>query len=194
MATIPSVVSVELQSSNIMNANALHLRPLQVEDETQFKRAVEEFQRENPQWRFAFHFDPASDFPDYVRRLENWSRGLDLPDDYVPNSYFVGVVADRIVGRLSLRHQLNDFLVTRGGHIGYGVLPGQRGRGYATAMLQQALPLCAQLGLSRVLLTCDVDHVASRRVIEKCGGVLEGVTDSPSLDIQQRRYWIAIKG
>lgn len=31
----------------------------------------------------------------------------------------------------------------------------------------------AELGIERALVTCDVDNVASRRVVEKNGGVLE---------------------
>lgn len=173
-----------------MDSNQLKLRPLQVEDEASFKQAVEEFKSETPPWEFAFHFDPAADFAAYVQRLENWSRGLELTGKFVPNSFFVGVVNGTIVGRLSLRHCLNDFLRRIGGHIGYGVIPSQQRRGYATAMLTQALPLCAKLGIERALVTCDVDNIGSQKVVEKCGGVFESVTDDPDLEIQKRRYWI----
>lgn len=176
-----------------MPTDCLMLRPLRVEDESSFRRAVEAFGGEQPPWPFAFDYDPAGDFAAYVAKLENWSRGLELQDGFVPNSYLAGVVDGEIVGRLSLRHRLNDFLATVGGHIGYGVVPAHRGRGHATTMLRLALPLCAALGIERALLTCDVDNAASRRVIEKCGGVLEGITHDPSLDVQKRRYWIATR-
>lgn len=61
------------------------------------------------------------------------------------NTFLVGVVEHEIVGRLSLRHYLNDFLARIGGHIGYGVTPAHRKKGYATEMLKQALPICSSL-------------------------------------------------
>jgi predicted acetyltransferase len=108
----------------------------------------------------------------------------------VPGTFLVGVVGDTIVGRLSLRHWLNDKLAAVGGHIGYGVRPSQRRRGYATEMLRRSLPLCAALGIERALVTCDVDNVGSRKVIERCGGELENITDNPEYAVQKRRYWI----
>lgn len=91
-----------------------------------------------------------------------------------------------------MRHELNDFLSKVGGHIGYGVRPSQRERGYATAMLRQVIPIVAKAGIKRALITCDVGNIASMKVIERCGGVFECVTDDPSLEIQVRRYWIPI--
>jgi len=58
-------------------------------------------------------------------------------------------------------------------------------------MLRQALPICATLGIRRALVTCDADNIGSRRVIEKCSGCLEGLTDCPDLEVQKRRYWIS---
>ncbi len=174
-----------------MKGIGLELRPLRVEDERSFKRAVKEFADQTSPWQFAFHFDPSGDFSGYVRKLNAWSRGSELPEGSVPNSYYVGVVNAAIIGRVSIRHELNEFLSRIGGHIGYGVIPSERRRGYATEMLRQALPICATLGIRTALVTCDADNIESRRVIEKCGGRFEGLTDYPDLEVQKRRYWIS---
>ena len=69
------------------------------------------------------------------------------------------------LGRLAIRHRLTDLLRHSGSHIGYDVRPTARRRRYATAMLGEALPVARALGLDQVLVTCDTDNVASRKVI-----------------------------
>jgi predicted acetyltransferase len=173
-----------------MNASPLELRALRLADERSFMDAVDEFRQDDP-WDFALGFDESMSFSEYVLKNDQWARGEALPVGFVPASFLVGVVDSIIVGRLSLRHELNEFLSKIGGHIGYGVRPSHRRRGYATAMLTQSLPLAAKVGIKRALLTCDVENTGSRLVIERCGGVLESVTSDPSLEIQKRRYWIS---
>jgi predicted acetyltransferase len=87
-------------------------------------------------------------------------------------------------GRLAIRHRLTDFLRDSGGHVGYDVRPTARRRGYATAMLREALPMAWALGLDQVLITCDTDNVASRKVIEANGGRYENTRGN------NLRYWI----
>ncbi len=173
-----------------MNTEKLELRMLRAEDEMSFRKARDEFEREVPPWQFAFGFSESEIFSDYVKQLEGHSRGVGLPQGFVPNTFFVGVVAGVVVGRLSLRHSLNDFLEKIGGHIGYGVIPSQRKRGYATEMLRQAIPVCASHGIEKALITCDEHNVVSRKVIEACGGIFEGIIDCPESGIPIRRYWL----
>ena len=98
-------------------------------------------------------------------------------------------VAGQIVGRTSIRFELNDVLLREGGHIGYGVLPQHRRRGYATEILRQSLVIVRAEGVDRVLVTCDEDNVGSRTVIESCGGKLESVVNAAD-GVPKRRYWI----
>jgi predicted acetyltransferase len=82
------------------------------------------------------------------------------------------------------RHGLNDYLFEQGGHIGYSVRPSARRRGFAGDALRDALPIARELGISRVLITCDETNVGSRRTIEKNGGIYEDSRKG------KRRYWI----
>ena len=176
-----------------MTSGKLQLRKLRLSDEASFKKAVEEFATYEPEWTFAFHFDPAGNFADYIHNLEAWSEGRDLPGRFVPNTFLVGVVDDQIVGRLSLRHTLNDFLRRFGGHIGYGVVPSQRKHGYATEMLKQSLPIAKSIGINEVLITCDDDNIPSQKVIEKNGGVFEKKVNNAESNQLTCHYWIDMR-
>lgn len=91
---------------------------------------------------------------------------------------------EEYIGRISLRHELNDHLREWGGHIGYGVRPSRRREGHATRMLAAVLVEACGRGIDPALLTCDADNPASRRVIEINGGVLEDQRG------EKLRYWV----
>jgi predicted acetyltransferase len=140
---------------------------------------------------FLHYYDEGMPFSRYLEILEERERGVNLPPDHVPSTVLFAFKGDRIVGRVSIRHTLNDFLRRVGGHIGYAVVPEFRRQGHATAILRLAVQFARdQLALDRVLVTCDADNIGSIRTIEKNGGVLEDIATGPDLNQPKRRYWI----
>ncbi len=104
--------------------------------------------------------------------------------------FLVDDAETKILGGIDIRHRLNDYLMEFGGHIGYGIVPDERGKGYAKAQLRLALPAAKSLGVSRALITCDDGNTASARTIEALGGVLEDKRAENGALI--RRYWVGI--
>ena len=102
----------------------------------------------------------------------------------VPCTYLWIVDGGTFLGSLAIRHELTEYLLNEGGHIGYSVRPSARRRGHAASALAHALPMARELGIPRVLLTCDVSNAGSRATIEKNGGVYEDTRNG------KRRYWI----
>jgi predicted acetyltransferase len=109
-----------------------------------------------------------------------------LPDDKVHCDYYwiTDGEPEEVVGFLAFRHELNAFLLEEGGHIGYSIRPASRRQGHATRALGLAVRRAAELGLERVLVTCDDDNLASAATILTNGGVLEDVRKG------KQRYWI----
>jgi predicted acetyltransferase len=99
--------------------------------------------------------------------------------------------SSKLLGAIQIRHHINHpILIETGGHIGYGICPSERRKGYATEMLALAIPEAKKIGLSRLLVTCKDENAASWKVIESNGGVFERTTfDEGHL---ARRYWIAV--
>ena len=128
-------------------------------------------------------------FDDWLAALDRQQRGVDLPEGRVAATFLLAEHDGQVVGRVSIRHALTPFLLHEGGHIGYGVRPAWRRRGFAGSILRQSLQLTDTLGLDRVLVTCDDDNVASAAVIEGAGGALEDVRAGHD-GTQKRRYWI----
>lgn len=102
-----------------------------------------------------------------------WAWREHAPEGFVPSTTLWWADGDAFLGRISIRHYLNDDLSEIGGHIGYDIRPTARRQGHATAMLAAALPRAAALGIEKALITCDADNIGSRKVIERNGGVLE---------------------
>lgn len=132
--------------------------------------------------------DSAAGFAAFVDRLLGLAEHA--PEGLVTCTFRWIVADDVVLGTVALRHELNDFLLRAGGHIGYGVRPAARGRGLARFALGEMLVVARGRGLDRVLLTCNVANEASRRVIESYGGVLEDIRDTEIGRV--RRYWIAV--
>lgn len=137
---------------------------------------------------WSLNFDPTR-FDLLVEKLEGYSKGEGLEEGYVESTTFWMInKSNRILGAIDIRHRLNDNLLFRGGHIGYGIRPSERQKGYATKMLSLALQACKTMGIQRVLITCAKDNTGSVKTIVNNGGIL----DSEGIDNGEcfQRYWI----
>jgi predicted acetyltransferase len=139
---------------------------------------------------FLLFWKPGRPWADYLDLLAGLRDGSRVPEDLVPSAFLLAEADGEVVGRVSVRFELNEHLAARGGHIGYGVRPRFRRRGHATEILHQAVSLAHHEGVDRILVVCDDDNLASAAVIERCGGVLESVVSPDDGDDPFRRYWI----
>ncbi|MBP5269642.1 MAG: GNAT family N-acetyltransferase [Clostridia bacterium] len=131
-----------------------------------------------------------NDYHDFDFYLENL-EAKEEADGRVPDSVFflLDTERDRLLGAVNIRHYLNEKLFREGGHIGDGIRPSERRKGYATEMIRLALIECRKLGIAKVLMTCDRDNIASAKSIVKNGGILENEFVNSDGVIEQR-YWI----
>lgn len=135
--------------------------------------------------------DSAAGFAAWVQGLHR-QEDPEIPplDGWVNCTYRWVVEGDEVLGTISLRHELNDFLLEAGGHIGYGIRPSARRQGLASWALGEMLPEARKLGLTRVMISCNVANTASARTIERHGGELEDIRDTEIGTL--KRYWIAL--
>lgn len=135
--------------------------------------------------------DP-SNFQEMIQFLLDSENGINLPENWVPDSTFWLVNEDKkVIGAVNIRHQLTDKLFNCGGHIGYGIRPSERRKGYATKLLSLSLDKAKELGIHKVLVVCDKGNTGSEKTILNNGGVPD--TDFIEEDGNIiKRFWIEI--
>ena len=173
----------------------LELIKLTKEYEKQLGEMIDEWKEDQEQNHtnrspWAIFKNDYHDFDHYLEHLEV----KEAEDGKVPDSTFflLDSERDRLLGAVNIRHYLNEALLKDGGHIGDGIRPSERRKGYATRMIGLALEECRKLGIDRVLMTCDKDNIGSAKSIMNNGGVLENEFVNSEGKIEQR-YWIDLR-
>lgn len=134
-----------------------------------------------------------NDYHDFDYYLEH----LEIKEEKsgkVPDSVFFLLDEERniLLGAVNIRHYLNENLLKYAGHIGDGIRPSERGKGYGTKLIALALEECKKLGINKVLMVCNKENIASAKTIINNGGILENEILSEKGTIEQR-YWINLK-
>ena len=164
----------------------MNLRELSLADEVQALQGHTELAGEG--WEYLLSYSNGMPWSDYLQLLKDESMGLKLREGRVAATFLIAESEGNLIGRTSIRHELNDFLFNFGGHIGYGVRPNFRRQGFATEILRQSLGYIHRIGITEVLITCHDNNLGSIKVIESQGGTLENVVNFK--DDLMRRYWI----
>lgn len=128
-------------------------------------------------------------FDKYIKGFEEEENGIPR---FVPGTTLFCMDIDRkiFVGAVNIRYYLNESLLLNGGHIGDGIRPSERRKGYATKMIGLALDECRKLNLDKILMVCDKSNIGSAKSIIKNGGILENEIETDGNIVQ--RYWIRL--
>lgn len=169
----------------------LKLIPPTVKLENEYKEMLKEWHDSGEVLvPFILRYDP-KDFKKFVKQMEGFKKGTDIPETFVPHSTFWLVNSeDKILGVVNIRHKLNDKLNLIGGHIGYGIRPTERRKGYATKILELALKEVKKLDITKALVTCDRNNIASKKTILKNNGILYQENEVDGVNVLG--FWIDV--
>lgn len=138
----------------------------------------------------------------YMGNYDEWLSKVEFNRNMIPGAvpgrvpseifFLVRESDNKLLGTIDIRLMLNEYLLNYGGHIGYGVRPTERRKGYNSYQLYLALKFCLEKGIEKVLITCNKENIGSAKSIMKAGGVLENEVIEPSGQ-EMQRYWIEVE-
>ena len=162
-------------------------RPSQTDKEA-ILDMMTEFEREKSSHDGGFWNPDNFVYEEWLEENLQAEAGLNIPENWVPAIQLVSFdEAGYALGFLNLHLRLNDYLLEKGGHIGYSIRPSERGKGYAKESLRQGLQVAKDKNIHRALVTCSIKNPASRAVILANGGQLEDIRH------ETERYWIDLE-
>lgn len=143
--------------------------------EQEAKEYIKEFRDFKSHINGVGELDGYDNYDDWLKKIENELDDSKIkPGRVKASTYFlIKEGEDKIIGMINIRHELNDYLLNFGGHVGYSIRPTERRKGYATELLALGLKECIKLGIKKVLLTCDKENMGSSKTIINNGGILE---------------------
>ncbi len=132
------------------------------------------------------------DFETWLKKCNDWRQGKNLPENFVSSTQYICIRKsdNKLIGMLQIRHELTDFLLNFGGHIGDSISVDERNKGYGKKLLALGLKKCKELGIKKVLVTCKDTNIASRKCILANGGQYEDTRTLKTENLNLERYWI----
>lgn len=181
---------------NYLNRRTQMNRLVLIKPSIEYKDAIIEMLDEWLEYNATHKTDPSPraifhDHSDFDAYLKEFERAEKHPKpEHVPATTYFALDKERniIVGAICIRHYLTEGLLNSGGHIGDGVRPSERRKGYATEMIGLALQKCKEMNIDKVMMSCHKDNVGSKKSIMNNGGVY----DQDIIDGNEilERYWI----
>ncbi|NLZ35933.1 MAG: GNAT family N-acetyltransferase [Clostridiales bacterium] len=131
---------------------------------------------------------------DYISECEKYKSPETVPAGYVAATQFLYIrkTDDRLVGMIQIRHYLSEYLAKYAGHIGFSIRPSEQRKGYGTSMLRAALLYCPEIGLDKILISCDEGNPGSEKTILNNGGVYESTVFEEEKDRGIKRFWVTV--
>jgi len=121
-----------------------------------------------------------------LKQMIAFSKGEDLPEGYVPETYLFLWDDDEIVGHFRIRHYLCESLRVGAGHIGYCVKKECRGKGYGKEGLRLTLQIARTIiPEDEIYLRVNRDNTPSLKVMLHNGGYIVGE--------DEMKYYVRIK-
>ncbi|QFT55024.1 GNAT family N-acetyltransferase [Microbulbifer sp. THAF38] len=151
--------------------------------EASYRQYIEELGNEE-RYPFPMDFDHA-DFEALIQKLSNFAQGKNLPEGFVPSSTLWLVDETEIVGVTNIRHYLNDRITHCGGHIGLGIRPKYRGKGYGKLLMKLSIQRLQEMSEGPVHIHCHKENSASANTIKACGGLLDSEIEADGKIVQR---------
>ena len=148
-------------------------------EEPSLERKDDAIEYINEHFKYKSNINGSGGLNRYYDNYEGWLEKLKEDYTMIPSeervparTYFLIRESDnRIVGMINIRTTLNEKLSKYGGHIGYGIRPTERGKGYNKINLYLGLKVCDEYGIKKVFLDANLNNPASWKTMEALGGV-----------------------
>ena len=154
----------------------------------EYKESYDRYIRElgsEERYPFPLDFD-YSDFDAYLSKVDDFSKGKNLPKGYVKSSTLWLIFNNEIVGITNLRHRLNASIKQCGGHIGLSIKPSERGKDLGKALMKMSIDfLSNNLGVKTIHIHCHKSNTASSRTIKACGGVFHSEIENEGHTVER---------
>ena len=144
-------------------------------------------------WPLHLKYHTLQYFNEMINRVQEVEAGKKLEGYAASTTYWLyDDKRNILIGASNLRHYLTKAGLETWGHIGYGIRPSERKKGFATQLLKLTLEEARIKNIDKVLLGAYVGNIASWKVMEKCGAELENIVIEDKTGLPIKRYWIVL--
>lgn len=149
-----------------------------IEYRNQYIDMMEEWKEESKvyiaPWVLKLPYKSEEEFLDMLKTIKNRSEG-NINDENPPSdTYWIyNKTEDKLIGAVNIRKFDENHKPDIWGHIGYGIRPSERRKGYATEVLKMAKAICRNMGLDKIFLACYEWNKGSEKVMINNNGILK---------------------